>query len=126
MQKHIVDEKNGIPYTSIGDYYYPCGDLPDDEPEKKPLGILGQRHLRYIRQFKRSLYSSLLIAGKLNSYLADIDQQAEEMLFRLVKQFAAQEGVTEELKAEDQMAWVQQMNNIRARAMEIVNSEIIY
>ena len=126
MQKHIVDEKTGIPYTLIGDYYYPCGDLPDDEPEEKPVGILGQRHLRYIRQHKRSLYSSLLIAGKLNVYLADIDQQAEEMLFRLVKQFAAQEEVTEELKAEDQMAWVQQMNNIRARAMEIANSEIIY
>jgi hypothetical protein len=126
MQKHIVDEKTGIPYTLIGDYYYPYGDLPDDEPEKKPVGILGQRHLRYIRQFKRSLYSSLLIAGKLNGYLADIDQQAKEMFFRLVKQFAAQEEVTEELKAEDQMAWVQQMNNIRARAMEIANSEIIY
>ena len=80
MQKHIVDEKTGIPYTLIGDYYFPFGDLADNEPEEKPIGILGHRHLRFIRQFKRSFYSSLLTAGKLNSYLADIDQQAHEML----------------------------------------------
>ena len=126
MQKHIVDEKTGIPYTLIGDYYFPYGDLADNEPEEKSIGILGQRHLRYIRQYKRSLHSSLLITGKLNSYLADIDQQAHEMIFLLVKQFASQEGVNEKLKASDQMRWVQQMNNIRARAMEIVNSDIIY
>ena len=126
MQKHIVDEKAGIPYTLIGDYYYPYGDLPDDEPEEKPVGILGQRHLRYIRQHKRSLYSSLLIAGKLNGYLADIDQQAEEMLFRLVMELAEKEGITETLKVTDQMAWVGAMNNIRNAATEIVNNELIY
>ena len=126
MQKHIINEKTHIPYTLVGDYYLPWGDLPDDEPEEKPIGIWGQRHLRFIKQHKKVLYSQLLTFGKLNGYLADIDQQAEGMFFRLVKQFAAQEGITEELKAADQMAWVQQMNNIRARAMEIVNSEIIY
>ena len=126
MQKHIVDEKTGIPYALIGDYYYPCGDLPDDEPEEKPVGILGQRHLRYIRQHKRSLYSSLLIAGKLNGYLADIDQQSEEMLFRLVMELAEKEGITETLKATDQMAWVGAMNNIRNTATEIVNHDLIY
>ncbi|HBL84165.1 MAG: TnpV protein [Clostridiales bacterium GWF2_38_85] len=126
MEKHIIDEKTGIPYTLIGHYYYPFGDFPNDEPEEKPLGIWGRRHLRYICQHKRILYTSLLTSGKLNSYLADINRQAEEMLSRLVKQLAEKEGVTEQLKATNQMAWVGAMNNIRNAAAEIVNQDIIY
>lgn len=126
MRKHIVDEKTGIPYTLVGDYYLPWGDLPDDELEKKPIGIWGQRHLRYIRQHKRSLCVSLLTSGKLNGYLADIDHQAEKMLFRLVKDLAEKEGITEQLKATDQMAWVGDMNNIRNSATEIVMNDLIY
>ena len=126
MRKHIVDEKTGIPYTLVGDYYLPWGNLPDDEPEKKTVGIWGQRHMRYIRQHKRFIYTSLLTSGKLNGYLADIDQQAKKMLLRLVKDLAEKEGITEKLKATDQMAWVGAMNNIRNEATEIVNHDLIY
>lgn len=123
MEKQIYDEKNGLWYELHGDYYLPCLALPDEE--QKPIGIWGQRHLRYIKQNKRSLYSELLNSGKLNSYLADIDQQAEEMFSLLVKQLAEKEGVTERLKAESQMEWVGMMNNIRNRAREIINAELI-
>jgi hypothetical protein len=126
MQKHIVDEKTGIPYTLVGDYYLPWGNLPDYEPEQKSIGIWGQRHLRYIKQHCRSLYSELMTSGKLNDYLADLNDEAEEMFSRLIKQIAKSEGVTEQLKASKQMEWVQQMNNIRNRAMEIVMNDIIY
>ncbi len=98
--------------------------LPPEE--ETPIGIWGQRHLRYIRQHKRLLYSNLLTRGKLNSYLADIDIQAEEMFFRLVKQMAKCEGITEQLKADSQLKWVGRMNSIRNRAMETVNAELIY
>lgn len=94
--------------------------------ENKPIGVWGQRHLRYIRQHKRVLYTTLLTSGKLNSYLANIDEQAEDLFFRLVEQMAEREGVTEQLKAENQMEWVGRINNIRSRAMEIVYSTIIY
>lgn len=107
-----------------GDYYLPCLTLP--EGEHKPVGVWGQRHLRFIREHRRGLYTSLLTTGKLNSYLADIDRQAEEMFFRLVKQMAEKQGVNEELKAADQMAWVRRMNNVLNRATEIVNEELIY
>lgn len=126
MQKHIIAEKTGIPYALVGDYYLPWGNLPNDNLDDMPIGIWGQRHLRYIKQHKKVFYAQLLTSGKLKGYLADIDQQSEEMLSRLVKQLAERQGVTEQLKATNQMAWVQQMNNIRARAMEIVYSEIIY
>lgn len=124
MNKHITDEKTGISYTLQGDYYLPNLVLPPEE--EQPIGVWGQRHLRYLRQHKRLLYSNLLTSGKLNSYLADIDRQAEEMFSRLVKQMAECEGVTEKLKAKNQMEWVGQMNNIRNRATEIVNNDLIY
>ena len=124
MEKVIYDEKNGLWYEKQGDYYIPCLSLP--EQENKSIGIWGQRHLRYIKQHKRVFYANLLISCKLNSYLADIDEQTEDMFLRLVKQMAEREGVTEQLKAIDQMVWVQRMNNIRNRATEIVNEELIF
>ena len=91
-----------------------------------PIGIWGQRHLRYIKKHKQALYSELLMTGKLNSYIADINRQAEDMLLRLVEEMAKSEGVTEQLRVDNQMGWIQQMNNIRQRAIEIINSELIY
>ena len=113
MEKFITDERTGLRYELVGDYYLIAG---EDEPEGRPVGIWRQRHLRYIRRYKRHLYSGLLIRGKLNYYLADINEQAEKMFSRLVKQLAEKEGVTEALKAEKQMLWVQKMNNIRNAA----------
>ena len=124
MKQHFTDEKTGIRYTLQGDYYLPDLALPAEE--QQPIGIWGQRHLRHIKQNQRVLYTNLLTSGKLNSYLADIDKQAEEMFSRLVKHMAEREGVTEQLKAENQMAWVQKMNNIRNRVAEIVNNEVIF
>ena len=125
MKKHIYDERTGISYTLHGNYYLPDLALSDDEKGAE-IGIYGQRHLRYIKQHKKALYLNLLTTGKLSGYLADIDKQAEEMLFRLVKQVAEREGITEQFKADNQMEWVARMNNIRQRATEIVNTEIIY
>ena len=124
MDKYIYDEKNGLWYELQGDYDLPCLKLPKEE--SRHIGIWGQRHLRYLKQHRKGLYSELLISGKLNDYLADIDRQAEEMLPRLVKELAEKEGVTEAIKAENQMLWVGRMNNIRSAAMEIVSSELIY
>ena len=124
MKQHFTDERTGISYTLQGDYYLPDLELPVEE--QQPIGVWGQRHLRYIKQHKKAFYTKLLTSGKLNSYLADIDRQAEEMFSRLVKQIAEREGVTEKLKAENQMKWVARMNNIRNRAIEIVNTELIY
>ena len=124
MKQHFTDEKTGIRYTLQGDYYLPDLALPAEE--QQPIGIWGQRHLNYLRQNKRVLLSSLQISGQLNSYLADIDRQAEEMFDCLVKQTIAAEGITENLKAADQMAWVCKMNHIRNRATEIVYADIIY
>ena len=124
MEKVIYDEKNGLWYELQGDYYIPCLKLP--EKEQQPIGIWGQRHLRYIKQNRKVLYLNLLTSGKRNSYLVEIDQQAEDMFFRLVKQMAEREGVSETLKAENQMEWVQRINSIRNRAIEIVNTGIIY
>ncbi len=124
MEKVIYDEKNGLWYELQGDYYIPCLKLPEEE--QQPIGVWGQRHLRYIKQNRRALYLNLLTSGKLNGYLADIDKQAEDMLSRLVKQMAEREGVTEKLKADNQMEWVGRMNNIRSRATEIVNKDLIY
>ncbi|MGN0552326.1 MAG: TnpV protein [Oscillospiraceae bacterium] len=124
MKKHIYNGKTGISYTLQGDYYLPDLVLPNEE--QQPVGIWGQRHLRYIKQHKKVLYTNLLTSGKLNSYLAEIDQHAEEMFFRLVKQMAEREGVTEKIKAQNQMEWIRQMNNIRNRATRIIDTEIIY
>ena len=124
MDKYIYNEKNGLWYELQGDYYLPCLKLPENETAH--IGIWGQRHRHYLKNHRRALYISLLTSGKLNGYLADIDRQAEEMFSRLVKQLAEKEGVTEALKAENQMLWVQKMNNIRNAAMEIVSSDLIY
>lgn len=124
MKSRIYDEKNGLWYEKQGDYYLPCLELPEEE--QKPIGIWGQRHLRYIKQHKRVLYANLLTSCKLNSYLADIDEQAENLFSQLVKNLAEKENVTEKLKAENQMLWVQRMNSIRNRATEVVNSDLIY
>ena len=123
MTKTIFEEMGGT-YVQQGDYYLPCLSLPEEE--QKPVGIWGQRHLRYIKEHKRVFYANLLTSCKLNSYLADIDKQAEEMFSWLVKQLAEKENITEKLKAENQMLWVQKMNSIRNRALEIVNSELIF
>ena len=122
MEKFITDERTGLRYELVGDYYLIAG---EDEPEGRPVGIWRQRHLRYIRRYKRHLYSGLLIRGKLNDFLADINEQAEKMFSRLVKQLAEKEGVTEVLKAENQMLWVQKMNNIRNAARYCLN-DLIY
>ena len=124
MDKNIYNEKNRLWYELQGDYYLPCLNLPE-EPEAH-IGIWGQRHCRYLKGHRRALYTSLITSGKLNSYLANIDRQAEELFSRLVKQIAEAEGVTEALKADDPMEWVGRMNNIRNRAMEFVNAEMIY
>ena len=124
MKKHFTDEKTGISYTLQGDYYLPDLVLPAEKEHS--IGIWGQRHLRYIRQHKRVFYTNLLTSGRLNEYLADLDKQAEDMFFRLVKKLAEKEGLTERLKADNQMEWVSKMNNIRNRAAEVVNSKLIY
>ena len=124
MEKVIYDEKNGLWYELQGDYYIPC--LKLYEEEQQPIGVWGQRHLRYIKQNRKVLYLNLLTSGKLNGYLADLDKQAEEMFTRLIKQMAERDGITEKLKADNQMEWVGRMNNIRSRATEIVNHDIIY
>ena len=123
MEKFITDERTGLRYELVGDYYLIAG---EDEPEGRPIGIWGQRHLRYIRKHKVGLYAELLTTGKLNDYLADLNEQAEAMFSQLVKLLAEKEGVTEVLKAENQMLWVQKMNNLRNTAMEIVSNELIY
>ena len=122
MKKTIFEQMGGT-YTKVGDYYLP--NLITTE-EEIVIGVWGQRHLRYIKQHHKVRYTNLLTSGKLNAYLADIDKQAEDMFFRLVKQMAEREGVTEKLKADNQMEWVARMNNIRSKATEIVNHDIIY
>ena len=124
MDKYIYDEKNGLWYELQGDYYLPCLKLPE-EPEVH-IGIWGQRHRRYLKSHRRALYTSLLTSGKLNSYLADINRQAEELFSRLVKQIAESENINEELKATDTTAWIGKMNNVRNRAAEVVSEEVIY
>ena len=139
MDKTIIDERTGWEYELKGGYYFPTGrvqrdgemtpsELPEDNgpEEAKPVGVWGQRHLRYIRQYKKSLYFDLFVSGKLNAYLVDVNVQAEDLFLQTVKEIALQEGVTEKLKAENQMAWVQRMNNIRERVTEIVNRGLIF
>ena len=125
MEKYITDERTGLRYELIGDIYYLEGDKAL-EIKQEPIGVWGQRHLQFIKEHKRSLYLDLLMTGKLNSYLADIDRQAEAMFLLLMENMAHKEGVTEQLKAENQMEWIKKMNNIRQRAIEIVNEALIY
>ena len=124
MEKYIYNEQNGLWYELQGDYYIPC--LVLDEEDAQPIGVWGRRYLRYIKEYRPVLHTTLLLSGKLNSYLAEIDNRAVEMFDRLVKQLAEKEGITEQLKAQNQMAWVGAMNNIRNRAEEIVNAEVIF
>ena len=123
MEKYIADKRTGLNYELVGDYSLIAG---DDEPEQEPIGVWGQRHCKYLREHKHAIYSGLLISGKLDSYLRDIDRQAEAMFSQLVAQMAAHEDITEQLKAENQMLWVQRMNAIRETATEIVNHDLIY
>ena len=124
MDKYIYDESNGLWYELQGDYYIPC--LTLSEEESKPIGIWGQRHKAYLKEHRKATYTTMLMDGTLNSYLADINEQAQERLETLVEQMKQAEGITEQLKAENALNWVQNMNNIRSCAMEIVNTEIIY
>ena len=124
MDKYIYDENNGLWYELQGDYYIPCLTIPEEE--QQPIGVWGQRHLRYTRENRQGLYNSLLLSGKLSSYLADLNEQAEELFLRLVEGLAKKEDITETLKAEDQMLWVQRMNAVRETAIEIVNNDLIY
>lgn len=124
MDKYIYDKNNDLRYELVEDYYIPCLTLLAEE--NKPIGIWGQRHLQYIKNCKRVLYTSLLTSCKLNSYLVNIDEQAEILFLRLVKELSEKENVTEKLKAENAMLWVQRMNSIRNRATEVVNSDLIF
>ena len=124
MEKYIYNEQNGLWYELQGDYYIPC--LVLDEEETHPIGLWGRKRLDYLKKHRQALYMTQLVSGKLNSHLAEIDNRATEIFDRLVKQLAEKEGITEQFKAQDQMAWVQRKNNIRSTAEEIVLSELIY
>ncbi len=123
MEKYIYDSNNGLWYELQGNYYIPCLTLPEEE--NKPIGIWGRRHREYLKEHRKATYTTMLMEGKLNSYLAGIDKQAQERSETLVEQMKQAEGITEQLKAENAMEWVRKMNNIRHRAEEIVYSEII-
>lgn len=124
MASKIFEQMGGI-YTQVGDYYLPDLKLPEEETQAN-IGVWGMRHKRYLKQNHKVRYYNLLTSGKLNSYLADIEQQAQDLFLRLVKDLAEKENITEELKATDMMLWVRNMNNIRNRATEKVNADIIY
>lgn len=124
MDKYIYDESNGLWYELQGEYYLPCLTLPPEE--EKPIGIWGQRHLRYLKEYHRGTYTTLLTSGRLNSYLAEIDEQAKDTFFRLVKEYADRQSVTEQLKADKPLEWVQRMNNIRNAVEEVINTELLY
>ncbi|MBR5422505.1 MAG: TnpV protein [Clostridia bacterium] len=138
MEKTIIDESTGWEYELIGDQYYPTGRRmknghlqpetvdADNGSEEQYIGLWAQRHLKYIKQHMKSLYFELYVSGQLNGYLAEIETQAEDLFFRVVKEMAVLEGITEKNKAEDQMEWVQRMNNVYFRAREVVNQEIIF
>ena len=122
---NTIFEKQGGTYTQVGDYMLPDL-LPAEEEKETNIGVWGMRHKRYLKQHHKVRYYNLLTSGKLNSYLVDIEQQAQDLFSRLVKDLAEKENVTEELKATDMMLWVRNMNNIRNRATEKVNADIIY
>ena len=121
MDQYIYDETNGLWYERDGDYYIPCLKLPETN-----IGIWGECHLAYIREHKKLLHTKLMVNGTLYTHLAEINKQAEEMFSTLVNQMKTREGITEQLKAENQLEWVRRMNNIRHRATEIINHELIY
>ena len=123
MTKTIFEEMGGT-YTQVGDYLLP--DLKLSEEGQQSIGVWRQRHRRYLKEHRRATYATLFTSGKLNSYLAGIDRQAEEMFLRLVKQMAEAEGVTEQLKSDNQMLWVQRMNAVWETATEVVNNNLIY
>lgn len=123
LKKHIYDEHNGLHYTLVGDYYIPDLQLPE---ESRPIGIWGRMHKAYLKQYHPARYNDLVLSGKLWTYLADLNEQAQERMNRLINQMKAAEGVTEELKAYDPMVWVGAMNNIRSCAEEIILQELIY
>ena len=124
MKKHITDDKIGISYTLHGDHYLPDLSLPAEE--EISIGVWGERHKRFLKKHQRGVYNEFLVSEKLQRYLAQIDRDAQEMFDLLVRQLAKQEGITETLKAENQMEWVQRMNSIRNHATEIVNHELIF
>ena len=125
MEQYIYNEQNGLWYELRGDYYTPCLELPA-EKEERSIGVWGQRHLRYIREHKKALYTSLLTNGKLQSYFADVEEQAQELFDRLMEQRAKREGITETLKSDNQMEWVKRMNALRTAVTETVNAEVIF
>ncbi len=122
MKKYIIDEKTGLKYELVGDYYYPCLKAP----ESPKVGRFGMLYRDYLRNHKRVIYSGLMLSGKLKEQVEEIDRQAEELFSQLVEQMKQAEGVTEQLKADDQMEWVRRMNSIRDRAEEIVESEVVF
>ena len=124
MEKYIYDNSNGLWYELHGDYYLPCLVIPEEEIHT--IGIWGRKHQQYLREHRSMVYTDLVLSGKLYSYLADIDSQARNKLDLLVMQLAEKEGINEQLKARDQLAWVRSMNNIRNCAEEIVLKELIY
>ncbi len=124
MDKYIFDNNNGLWYELNGDYYIPCFTLPAEE--EKPIGVWGQRHLRYLKEYHKGTYTNLLTSGRLDAYLADVDEQATDMFFRLVKEYADSQGLTEQLKADKPLEWVQRMNNIRNAVEEVINTELIF
>lgn len=123
LKKHIHDDSNGLDYVLVGDYYIPDLQLPE---ESRPIGRWGRMHREYLQEYCPDRYNELLLSGKLWTYLADLDEQAQNRLDCTIAQMKEAEGITEELKAHDQMAWVRVMNSIRNRAEEIVRAEIIY
>ena len=124
MENRIYDENNGLWYARQGEYYLPELALPPEE--EKPIGLWGQRHLQYLKEHKQLVYINLLTSGRLNEYLASVNEQVEDLFSRLVREYAERQGVTERLKEENQLLWVKKMNNIRACVREVVESEIIY
>ncbi len=124
MEITIYDEKNGLRYERQGEYYLPCLTVPPEE--EKSIGIWGQRHKRYLKEYHRITYTNLLTSGRLNAYLAEIDEQAKDMLFRLVKEYADREGVAEQLKVENSLEWVGRMNSIKNRVEEVIFHDFIY
>ncbi len=123
MEKYVVDERNGLEYELVGDYYIVAG---EDEPPARPIGVWGAMRRDYLKQHRKNLYYELLFAGKLNDHLADIEEQAQDMMWTLTRQMAKAEGVSEELKRRDQMAWVGAMNNIQNRVREAIRDDLIY
>ena len=122
MEKYVFDEINGLWYELYGDYYLPCVTAP----ERKPVGIFGNRYRKHLKQHKNPVYTATLLAGALEDHVAEIDREAEELLDRLIKQMAEQEVIIEQVKARNSMEWVRRMNNIRNLAVEVVNNDLIY